>query len=186
MEAEQAERGHEYALVCCSRMDVLYLDELVRAAAALWLGRLPPARGRGRDCAAHPAHARPRPPDRPPPSARQPDECVRSLAGLPPGCVWVPSFHEWELRSNNLIYPTGGMNDRFAIGCRHAMRAYANRLPACVEYCRSLSRMFHTETFLKHHLAQARVQVRRMGGFRFQRIRGTGQVHDTDRELEKL
>lgn len=103
---------------------------------------------------------------------------------MAPGSLWVPSFHEWELRSDNLIYPTGGMNDRFAIGCRHAMRIYANRLPACVDYCRVLGRMFHTETFLKHHLA--RVSVLKMKRFRFQRIRGTGQVHDIDRELEKL
>jgi hypothetical protein len=115
----------------------------------------------------------------------QPDECVKGLRNLEPGTIYVPSFHEWELRADNLIYPTGGMNDRFAIGCRHAMRAYADRIPACVDYCRALRRMFHTETFLKYHLACAGVRVRKMR-FRFQRIRGTGQIHDIDRELSKL
>lgn len=109
---------------------------------------------------------------------------MHALREQQPGSVWVPSFHEWELRGDNLIYPTGGMNDRFAIGCRHAMRTYACRVPACVEYCSKLRRMFHTETFLKHHLAQAHVTVRKMKRFRFQRIRGTGQVHDIDRELD--
>jgi hypothetical protein len=114
----------------------------------------------------------------------QPEQCVRGLRQLEPGTIYVPDFHEWELRGDGLIYPTGGMNDRFAIGCRHAMRVYADRLPACVDYCASRHSMFHTETFLKHRLAVANVSVRKMR-FRFQRIRGTGEVHDTDLELLK-
>mmetsp|Transcript_23795 Transcript_23795/g.70104 ORF Transcript_23795/g.70104 Transcript_23795/m.70104 type:complete len:311 (-) Transcript_23795:304-1236(-) len=140
MEKEQEERGFEYSIVCCSRMDVLYLDNL-------------------------------------------PDDCIQALHNIEPGTIWVPNFHEWELRSDNLIYPTGGMNDRFAIGCRHAMRVYTQRIASAVQFCRQKYRMFHTETFLKWHLAQHRVAVRKMR-FRFQRIRGTGEIHDIDRELD--
>mmetsp|Transcript_29770 Transcript_29770/g.80027 ORF Transcript_29770/g.80027 Transcript_29770/m.80027 type:complete len:303 (+) Transcript_29770:248-1156(+) len=139
MELEQEEKGIQYTILCASRMDVLYLDNL-------------------------------------------PDSCVQSLAQLDPGTIFVPNFHEWELREDNLIYPTGGMNDRFAIGCRHAMRVYTDRVEHAVSFCRQRARMFHTETFLKWHLAQRRVTVRKMP-FRFQRIRGSGDIHDTDREL---
>ena len=114
----------------------------------------------------------------------QPEQCVRAIRQLEPGTIYVPDFHEWELRDDRLVYPTGGMNDRFAIGCRHAMRVYADRIPACVDYCASRNVMFHTETFLKYRLAAANVTVRKMR-FRFQRIRGTGAVHDVDQELAR-
>jgi len=140
MEAEQRHSGQAYTVVCCSRMDVLYLDLL-------------------------------------------PDAVVRSVEAMPPGSIYVPSFHEWELRADNLIYPTGGMNDRFAIGCRHAMGVYANRIPHAVQYCQTVRRMFHTETFLKWHLTRGKVDVHKMK-FRFQRIRANGEVHDIDRELQ--
>jgi len=193
MELEQEEKGIQYTILCASRMDVLYLDNLVRclphsALNHFWAAPLAPAQARlsQRCSAAYPCEPLSAHLDAPVVLAlcrvAQPDSCVQSLAQLDPGTIFVPNFHEWELREDNLIYPTGGMNDRFAIGCRHAMRVYTDRVEHAVSFCRQRARMFHTETFLKWHLAQRRVTVRKMP-FRFQRIRGSGDIHDTDREL---
>ena len=144
MEAAEEQAGTRYGLVCCSRMDVLYVDKLPT------------------DCAA---------------------ELRRALDGADdPAVCFVPNFHEWRLSLNG-ISRTGGMNDRFAIGTRAAMRAYAaERLDSFERFCEAKQLPLHTETFLQWHMRQKRADVRRMH-FRLQRIRANGEVHDGDREL---
>ena len=112
-----------------------------------------------------------------------PQACVQELMELDAGTVFVPDFHEWRLSSEGSISRSGGMNDRFAIGGPHAMRAYAAaRVPSMHDFCTAKKLPLHTETFLQWHMKKAGANVKRLH-FRFQRLRANGEVHSGDREL---
>lgn len=156
MEVHEAEFNFRYSLVCCSRSDTLFLDDLPDACVDSF-------------CAL---------------SYDMQSELHKQnndLIWLPSFAEWYLATAS-RCSENAKAEKTGGLNDRFAIGGREAMFVYANRLAAVDEYFAELQRPLHTETFIKWHLERAGIRLQKMP-FLFLRIRADRSISFEDAML---